>query len=51
LDIDKSYRLGANYFFVKPNSIEAITSILERLAAMGLETLKGTPSREEFVIL
>jgi CheY-like chemotaxis protein len=50
-DIDKAYQKGANYFIVKPNSIEDITSILIKLSSMSKEALEQIPSREEFVII
>jgi CheY-like chemotaxis protein len=50
-DIDKAYKHGANYFIVKPNTIDDITNIIRKLISMGKETLSSIPSREEFVII
>jgi CheY-like chemotaxis protein len=50
-DIDKAYQSGANYFIVKPNTIEDITNIIKRLISMSKEALLAVPAREEFVIL
>lgn len=51
VDIDKAYQNGANYFIVKPNAIDDITSIIKKLISMGKEALLSVPPREEFVIL
>jgi CheY-like chemotaxis protein len=50
-DIDKAYTLGANYFIVKPNSLEEIASMLKKLYALGKEALTSIPPREEFIII
>lgn len=50
-DIDKAYRHGANYFIVKPSTIEDITNMIKRLTSMSKETLLTVPAREEFVII
>jgi DNA-binding response OmpR family regulator len=51
VDIDKSYNLGANYFVVKPNSVEEISKILQKITRMSKEQLQKQPSREEYVII
>jgi CheY-like chemotaxis protein len=50
-DIDKAYKNGANYFVVKPNSLEEISAMLKKLYALGKQTLLNIPPREEFVII
>jgi CheY-like chemotaxis protein len=50
-DIDKAYRLRANYFVVKPNSIGEISMVLRKLYLLGKEVLTCIPPREEFVIV
>lgn len=50
-DIDKAYKTGANYFIVKPNTIDDITNIVKKLLSMGKEALLSVPPREEFVII
>jgi len=50
-DIDKAYDKGANYFIVKPNSLEDISNILKKVSSMSEEALSSIPSREEFVII
>lgn len=50
-DIDKAYRNGANYFIVKPNTIEDIAGMIKKICSMGKEVLQSIPPREEFVII
>ena len=50
-DIDKAYKNGANYFIVKPDALDDVTSIIKKLLSMGKEALLAVPPREEFVIL
>jgi len=50
-DIDKAYAHGANYFLVKPNTIEDVAGMIKKLCAMGKEALLSVPPREEFVII
>lgn len=50
-DIDKAYEYGANYFLVKPNSIDEITYMIKKLLSMSKEILRSTPPREEFVLI
>jgi CheY-like chemotaxis protein len=49
-DIDRSYKLGANYFIVKPNSMEDIATILKKISGMTKEELQQ-PERDKFVII
>lgn len=51
IDIDKAYTHGANYFVVKPNTIDEVTHMLRKLYVMGKEVLAAKPPREEFVII
>jgi CheY-like chemotaxis protein len=50
-DIDKAYNLRANYFIVKPNSMNEISIVLKKLYSLGKEILSSIPPREEFVIV
>lgn len=50
-DIDKAYKHGANYFLVKPGTVDDITDMVRKLCSMGKEALVTTPPREEFVII
>jgi CheY-like chemotaxis protein len=50
-DIDKAYAHGANYFIIKPNAIDDITSMVKKLCSMGTDALRSIPPREEFVII
>ena len=50
-DIDKAYEYGANYFVVKPNSMEEITTVLKKIYSMDKAMLLDRPVREEFVIV
>lgn len=50
-DIDSAYEHGANYFVVKPNSIDEIALMVKRICAMGKEALLAIPPREEFVMI
>ncbi|HEX8462333.1 MAG TPA: response regulator [Segetibacter sp.] len=50
-DIDKAYKHGANYFVVKPNSLDEIAGVLKKLYSLGKEALTIMPAREEFVII
>lgn len=50
-DIDRAYKYGANYFIVKPNAMDDITTMIKKLCSMGRETLLSIPPREEFVII
>ena len=50
-DIDKAYKHGANYFVVKPNSLDEISAMLKKLYSLGKQTLLNIPPREEFVII
>ncbi|MEJ7682933.1 MAG: response regulator [Segetibacter sp.] len=50
-DIDKAYSNGANYFAVKPNAIEDIAGMINKICSMGKEALQSIPPREEFVII
>ena len=51
VDVDKAYKNGANYFIVKPNAIDDITSIIKKLLSMGKEALLSVPPRDEFVMV
>ena len=50
-DIDKAYIAGANYFIIKPNTLEEITHLLDRISSMNKQQLISIPAREEFIIL
>ena len=50
-DIDKAYSNGANYFIVKPNTIEDIADMIKKICSMGKDALQTIPPREEFVII
>jgi len=50
-DIDRAYKHGANYFIVKPNTLEEIAGVLKKLYFLGKETLINIPPREEFVMI
>jgi CheY-like chemotaxis protein len=50
-DIDKAYEYGANYFIVKPNSTEGLTTLLDLLVEMKNSVLGKKPERDSFVIL
>jgi len=50
-DIDKAYSTGANYFIVKPNTMDEIARVLERVKGMTKEELSHVPPREHFLII
>lgn len=50
-DIDEAYAGGANYFAVKPYSLDDITTLVIKLIRMGRANLITQPPREEFVII
>ena len=50
-DVDSAYKNGANYFIVKPDTIDEIADMIKKLFSMGKEALRLIPPREEFVII
>ena len=50
-DIDKAYKNGANYFVVKPNAIEDISTMIKKICSLDKQFLLSIPPREEFVII
>ena len=50
-DIDNAYRLGANYYIIKQNSLQNTTNMLKHLMAIDKQQLITVPAREEFVIV
>jgi CheY-like chemotaxis protein len=47
-DMDEAYRLGANYYVVKPSSQEAITKLVEKICKMDKDQLLAKQERESF---
>lgn len=50
-DINNAYRLGANYYIIKQNSLQNTTNMLKRLMVIDKQQLIAVPAREEFVIV
>jgi CheY-like chemotaxis protein len=48
-DIEEAYRLGANYYVVKPSSQEQITRLIERICEFDKEKLLAKPDQENFI--
>jgi CheY-like chemotaxis protein len=49
-DIDEAYRLGANYYLVKPSSQTEITNAVDKICAMDMQKLITKPDKEKFVL-
>jgi PleD family two-component response regulator len=50
LDIDKSFKEGANYFLVKPDSEERLTNTIARLLTDTKFISNTLPAKDEFVM-
>lgn len=50
-DIDKAYDSGANYFVIKPYTLDDITNMIIKVVSLSKENLLAKPPREEFVII
>ena len=50
-DIDRAYKSGANYFVVKPNTIEDISTMIKKICSVDKQFLLSIPPREEFVLI
>lgn len=48
-DIDEAYRLGANFYIVKPSSQVAITKLIEKICSMDKEKLLEKPEKDKFM--
>lgn len=48
-DIDEAYKLGANYYVVKPSSQEEITELIQKICHMDKQHLLAKPDKEKFV--
>ena len=48
-DIDEAYRLGANYYIVKPSSQQDITKVIEKICSIDKEKLLAKPDKEKFL--
>lgn len=47
-DIDETFRLGANFYVVKPSSQEAITTLVDKICSMDKDTLIAKPTAKIF---
>ena len=49
-DVDEAYRLGANFYLVKPSTQTEITRVVNKICGMDMQKLLSQPEKEKFIL-